>query len=441
MKRFIPDLRVITVAIGDIKPYDNNPWDHPPEQIALLGRSIKKHGFVAPLSVNKDMVVIAGHGRLLAAKELGMTHVPVIILPHLTEAEERSLRIADNKISHQGRWSVENLGAEFELLTAHDINFDPLDIGFQPVEFDAIKFGGKEESEPDLVPEPDLDAPVVSQLGDRWTSTDGRYHILCGDARLPETYERLLEEERADMAFSDIPFNVPVNGHVSGLGKVRHSEFAMASGEMNEAEFAEFTQTVLTHQRDYSKPGAVSMQFIDWRSVDMMIGVGKRVYGTMLNLCVWVKTNAGMGSLWRSQHELVCVFRTPGGKHTNNVQLGRHGRNRSNIWKYAGVNSFRKDRMKDLKAHPTCKPVDLVADAILDVTDRNELVLDAFLGSGTTLLAAHKTGRRAAGIDIDPRYVDLAITRFMDATGIGFTNQKGLSFEEAKAARINGDAQ
>lgn len=439
MKRFIPDLRVITVAIGDIKPYDNNPWEHPPEQVKLIGRSITKHGFVAPILVNKDMVVIAGHGRLLAARELGMSHVPVIILPHLTEVEERSLRIADNKISHQGRWSVENLRAEFELIVEHDVSFDPVDIGFQTAEFDAVRFGNKEECEPDLVPEPDPDAPLVSRPDDLWTSTDGRYSILYGDARNKASYERLLADERADLSFTDIPFNVPVNGHVSGLGKTRHAEFAMASGEMSDEDFAAFTETVLTHQRDYSKPGSVSMQFIDWRSVEMMIGVGKRVYGTMLNLCIWVKTNAGMGSLWRSQYEMVCVFRTPGGKHQNNVQLGKYGRNRSNVWTYAGVNSFRKDRMKDLQAHPTCKPVDLIADAILDVTNRNDLVLDAFLGSGTTLLAAHKTGRRAAGIEIDPRYVDLAITRFTEKTGIHFTNQDGQSFEEARAARIIGD--
>ena len=439
MKRFNSDLRVNTVAIDDIKPYENNPWEHPPEQVSLIGRSIKKHGFVAPILVNKDMVVIAGHGRLLAAKELGMSHVPVIILPHLTEAEERSLRIADNKISHQGRWSVENLRAEFELIVEHDVSFDPVDIGFQTAEFDAIRFGNKEEAEPDLVPEPDPDAAVVTQSSDVWTSTDGRYRVVCGDARDPEVYVRLLVNDKADMAISDPPYNVPINGHVSGQGKVRHSEFAMASGEMSETEFASFTEEVLTHQRDFSRPGAVSMQFIDWRSVEMMIGVGKRVYGTMLNLCIWLKTNAGLGSMWRSQYEMVCVFRTPGGKHQNNVQLGRHGRNRSNIWKYAGVNSFRKDRMKDLQAHPTCKPVDLIADAILDVTNRNDLVLDAFLGSGTMLLAAHKTGRRAAGIEIDPRYVDLAITRFTDATGVHFTNQDGQSFEEAKAARIHGD--
>lgn len=439
MKRFIPDLRVITVATGDIKPYDNNPWEHPPEQVALIGRSITKHGFVAPILASKDMVVIAGHGRLLAAKELGMSHVPVIILPHLTEAEERSLRIADNKISHQGRWSVENLRAEFELIVEHDVSFDPVDIGFQTAEFDAVRFGGKEESEPDLVVEPDVNAPVVSLMGDLWTSTDERCRIYCGDARDAASYQRLLGDERADLSFSDIPYNLRIDGFVSGQGKTRHPEFAMASGEMSAEEFASFTEEVLTRQRDFSKPGSVSMQFIDWRSVEMMIGVGKRVYGTMLNLCIWVKTNASLGGTWRSQYEMVCVFRTPGGTHTNNVQLGKHGRNRSNVWTYAGVNSFRKDRMKDLKAHPTCKPVDLIADAILDVTNRNDLVLDAFLGSGTTLLAAHKTGRRAAGIEIDPRYVDLAITRFTEKTGIHFTNQDGQSFEEARAARINGD--
>lgn len=440
MKQSIPDLRVITVAISDLKPNDNNAWTHPPEQRALIGRSISTYEFVVPILADQDMEIIAGHGRLEAAIELGMTHVPVIVLKHLTKAQIRALRIADNKISHQGRWSVENLRAEFELITAHDINFDPVDIGFQPAEFDAIRFGGKEEAEPDHVAEPDPDAPVVSRTGDRYTSTDGRYRIICGDARLPETYESVLTNERADLTFSDIPYNLRIDGFVSGQGKVRHREFAMASGEMSAEEFAAFTQTVLTHQRDYSKPGSLSLQFIDWRSVDMMIQVGKRVYGTMLNLCIWVKTNASLGGTWRSQYEMVCVFRTPGGKHTNNVQLGKYGRNRSNIWTYAGVNSFRKDRMKDLKAHPTCKPVDLVADAILDVTNRNDLVLDAFLGSGTTLLAAHKTGRRAAGIEIDPRYVDLAITRFTERTGIPFTNQDGQSFEEARAARINGDA-
>lgn len=433
----IARLELVPLPLADIKPYPHNPREHPGSQIAMLVASIRRYGFNAPVLVGADRELIAGHGRLEAARRIGMAAVPAIVLPHLDEHQRRTYRIADNAITLKGTWSVELLAQEFELITRHDISFDPVEIGFETAEFDGILAGRQADRAVETVPEPDLDRPAVSRPGDIWTTADERFRIICGDSREPATYASLLGADRADMVCSDIPFNVPIDGHVSGAGKVRHAEFPMASGEMSEAEFEAFMRTVLVRQRDFSRPGSVHLQFIDWRSVSPMIAVGREVYGTFLNLCVWVKKNGGMGSLWRSRHELVCAFRAPGGSHINNVQLGRHGRNRTNVWEYAGVNSFRKDRMKDLAAHPTCKPVDMIADAIMDVSDRNDLVLDAFLGSGTTLVAAHRTGRRAAGIELDPHYVDLAVRRFMDATGEEMRHQaSGLTLDDLTAVRI-----
>lgn len=431
----ISKLALIQLPISELKPYPRNPREHSEAQIAMLVASIREYGFNAPILISPEREVIAGHGRLEAAKRIGMTAVPAIALPHLDDHQQRAYRIADNAIMLKGSWSLELLAEEFELITGHDVSFDPMVIGFETAEFDGVVGGRPQQAPPETVPLPDRSGSPVARLGDLWSTADGRYRLICGDARDPAAYERLLGSERADMVVSDMPFNVRVDGHVCGLGAVRHAEFQMASGEMSDAEFSAFMKAVLIKQRDFSKPGSVHLQFIDWRSVERMIATGREVHGTFLNLCVWVKSNGGMGSLWRSRHELVCAFRAPGRAHKNNVRLGKHGRNRTNVWEVAGVNAFRKGRMKDLSSHPTCKPVPLIADAIMDVSDRGDLVLDAFLGSGTTLMAAHRTGRRGAGIEIDPHYVDVAIQRFAEATDMTFVHDSGLSFTELKALR------
>jgi DNA modification methylase len=266
-----------------------------------------------------------------------------------------------------------------------------------------------------------------TRLGDVWCFGDS-HRLICGDSTKSETYQQLLGDARAQMVFTDPPYNVPISGHVGGLGTIRHREFAMASGEMSQPQFTAFLQSVFGHLATYSVPGSVHFQCMDWRHCSEIMAAGAAAYTDLKNICVWAKNNGGMGSLYRSQHEFVFVFKSGTAPHINNVELGKHGRYRTNVWSYAGVNSFGGDR-SDLALHPTVKPVAMVADAIRDCSHRKGIVLDAFVGSGTTLIAAEKTGRRGYGIEIDPGYCDVTIRRMgavcgleavLEATGQGF---------------------
>ncbi|WP_339716870.1 site-specific DNA-methyltransferase, partial [uncultured Sneathiella sp.] len=300
-----------------------------------------------------------------------------------------------------------------------------------------ILIGELNEETPDT-PEEDIllpdTGPAVTEIGDIWQI--GKHRLICGDATDADVYAALLEGERAQLVFTDPPYNVPVDGHVCGLGKVRHREFAMATGEMDEESFTDFLGTVFRNLARFSQDGAIQFICMDWRHVGEMTSAGKMAYPSLLNICVWAKTNGGMGSLYRSQHELVFVFKAGTGRHINNVELGRHGRNRTNLWTYAGINSFGKTRDADLALHPTVKPVALVADAILDCSKRNGIVLDAFAGSGTTLIAAEKTGRRGYGIELDPRYCDVIVKRLAEVMGASAVHgATGRTFDDIAADR------
>ncbi|WP_245440780.1 DNA-methyltransferase [Mesorhizobium sanjuanii] len=271
--------------------------------------------------------------------------------------------------------------------------------------------------------------PAVTQPDDLFLLGDHR--LICGNALSAEVFAALMQGEKASMCFTDPPYNVPIGGHVTGLGKTQHREFAMASGEMSDDEFARFLEQSFAEIAAFSKQGAIAFVCMDWRHIAETIIAGRETFGDLLNLCVWNKTNAGMGSLYRSQHELVLVFKNGNEPHRNNVELGKHGRHRSNVWTYRGINSFGADRMADLASHPTVKPINLVADALLDVSKRGDVVLDPFGGSGTTLLAAQKTRRRARLVEIDPHYCDLIVRRFEKHTGKQATlAATGETFEE-----------
>ena len=273
--------------------------------------------------------------------------------------------------------------------------------------------------------------PAVTRPGDIWRI--GSHRLICGNSTRSETYQALLGEQRAQLVFTDPPYNVPISGHVGGLGAVQHREFAMASGEMSPAEFTAFLQTVFGHLAAYSVDGSIHFQCMDWRHLQEMLAAGTAAYSDLKNLCVWAKNNGGMGSLYRSQHELVFVFKSGTAPHINNVELGKHGRYRTNVWSYAGVNSFGGDR-DDLSLHPTVKPVAMVADAIRDCSHRKAIVLDAFVGSGTTLIAAEKTGRRGYGIEIDPAYCDVTICRLHAVCGLdAVLEATGQRFAEVEA--------
>ena len=389
--------------------------------------------------------VIAGHGRIEAAKLLGIDKVPTIRLEDLTEAEVRAYVIADNKLAENAGWDRELLAIELQGLIELDTDFDITITGFEMPEID-ILIGELEvavEDDPgDEVPEVS-DGPSVTRAGDIWCvgkhrllCGDALDRLLCGDALDPDSYTRLLDGAEAQMVFADVPYNLAIIGHVSGLGKVKHREFVMASGEMTEEEFTTFLTTAFRNLAAHSADGAIHFFFIDWRHLFELLSAARGVYSELKNLCVWNKTNGGMGSLYRSKHELVFVFKAGTAPHINNVELGRYGRYRTNVWDYAGVNSFGKDRDAELALHPTVKPVALVADAILDCSKRGGIILDAFAGSGTTLIAAEKTGRRGYGIELDPQYCDLIVKRLVAVAEVEAIHAaSGKSFPEIARER------
>ena len=372
--------------------------------------SIQTFGFTNPILVDPSGSVIAGHGRLLAAKALGLAEVPTIELADLSPEQVRALRLADNKIALGAGWDLDLLKLELGELAALDIAFDLSVTGFTTGEIDVILHT---PVDPDDEAMPPLPAAPRTRPGDIWVL--GEHRIGCGDGRDLGFLRSVLAGATIDAAFLDPPYNVRINGHANAKG--RHREFAMASGEMSDAAFQAFLTESLGACAEVSRNGAVHFVCMDWRHMADVQRVGARVYGSLLNLCIWNKSNAGMGSLYRSKHELVFVYRVGTAQHVNAVELGRHGRNRTNVWDYPSVNSLRGSRHEDLALHPTVKPVSLVVDALKDVTRRGDLVLDTFLGSGTTLIAAERSGRRCRGVELDPAYVDVAVDRWAGMTG------------------------
>jgi DNA modification methylase len=430
------------VTIDKLTPNKRNARTHSRRQIRKIADSISAFGFVVPILIDEGGNIIAGHGRYAAAHLLGLKQVPVIEVQGLSEAKRRALALADNKIAEGAGWNREILAAELpELATL--LVVEGLDIsisGFAPVEIDQITTDFEENSsDPDDSIDPEwTTAAPVSKPGELWQL--GNHRLLCGDARSANDLARLMETTRASMAFLDPPYNVRVRDIV-GRGQIKHAEFAMASGELSRAEFVAFLESTLGQAVAVSHEGAVHFVAMDWRHIGELFEAGHKVYGEILNLAVWVKSNAGQGSFYRSQHELVGVFRVGEAAHLNNIELGRHGRSRSNVWHYSGVNTFRAGRLEELKSHPTVKPIALVTDAMKDCTRRGDVVLDTFCGSGTTILAAERVGRRAYTLELEPQFVDVAIRRWQafsrrDAIHV----ETGVSFDElAKAHMTAGD--
>lgn len=411
------NLQIEQTPIHALRPQDRNARTHSKRQIRQIADSMKRFGFTNPILTDDNSLIIAGHGRLEAAKLLGMATVPSIRLSHMSEIEKRAYIIADNEIALKAGWDREILAIELQGLI--DLGFEVELTGFEPAEIDLIigdwqESSGEPASEDDQGAAPSEGAPV-SRLGDVWVL--GAHRLLCGDARSSEDYDTLLGPGRADLVFTDPPYNVPIDGHVCGLGRIEHREFAMASGEMTEEEFTSFLTQVFRAAADVSRDGALHYICMDWRHLYEVLSAGRSVYSSFINLCVWNKDNGGMGSFYRSKHELILCFKAGTKSHTNNVELGRHGRNRTNVWEYAGANTFRAGRLDELAMHPTVKPVALIADAIKDASQRSNIVLDPFCGSGSTLIAAEKTGRRGYAIEIDPQYVDVAVRRWQRHSG------------------------
>ena len=413
----LPDLSIIYRAVGDLKPSPHNARTHSKHQIRQIADSIKAFGFTNPVLIDRNNTIIAGHGRVAAAKLLRLSLVPTIRLENLSPDQIRAYILADNRLAEKAGWDKSILAIELQHLLTIDDDFDVTITGFEIPEIDLII--GEATGKPDPDDSFDCAEPdqAVTELGDLWLLR--KHRVLCGSALQQTSYATLMASRRADVVFIDPPYNVPIAGHASGNGSVQHREFQMASGEMSEAEFVAFLTTSLRLLTRYSTFGSVHFICMDWRHMGELVAAGRQIYNSLLNVCVWVKDNGGMGSFYRSQHELIFVFRNGKGQHRNNVQLGRYERNRTNVWEYPGVNTLSKqgDEGNLLALHPTVKPVALVADALLDCSARGDLVLDAFLGSGSTLIAAERIGRVCHGIEIDPIYVDTAIRRWQRYTG------------------------
>ena len=410
-------MKIENTAVRELRPHPNNARTHSRKQIRQIAKSIEKFGFCNPVLVDDAKQIIAGHGRVEAAKLLALEAVPTCRLSHLNETEKRAYILADNRLAERAGWDKELLAIELQGLIELDVDIELT--GFETAEIDIILEEAREASgvargPEDAVPEP-LTGPAVSQTGDLWLL--GAHRLLCADAREQVAYDALLEGAKADFVFTDPPYNVAIDGHVCGLGRVRHREFMMASGEMTEPEFTAFLETVFGLLVANSVDGSIHQICMDWRHAWEMLAAGRAVYSDLKNLCVWNKSNAGMGSFYRSKHELVFVWKSGTAAHVNNFELGQHGRHRTNVWDYAGVNTMRAGRMEDLAMHPTVKPVGLVADAIKDCSRRGGLVLDPFCGSGTVLIAAERAGRKARALEIDPHYVDVAVRRWQTYSG------------------------
>ena len=415
-------------SIDSVFPDPHNPRKHSKSQIKRIARSIETFGFIAPLLIDGHGVIIAGHGRYEAARLLQRPHVPVVSVEHLSPEQVRAYRIADNQLTDQSSWDDALLAQNLKILCDAQLSFDITDIGMDMGEID-LRIASIDLNSVAQAAAKDDPADVfsvrtglpVTALGDLWLLAEHR--LVCADSTKPTSYEQLMNGRLCRVVFTDPPYNVPICGHVSvnrsGKG-VQHREFAMAVGEMSELEFTQFLRSVFEQLARCSMPGALHYLCMDFRHMREILDAGMSVYSELKNLCVWSKNTAGMGSMYRSRHELVFVFKHGKASHINNVELGRHGRYRSNVWEYKSINSTRRsDEEGDLLAlHPTVKPVRLVQDAILDSSKRGEIVLDAFLGSGSTLIAAHRAGRICHGLELDPLYVDTAIERWQADTGM-----------------------
>ncbi len=433
----MPQTQITDTPIQSLRPYPRNARRHSKKQIRQIADSIERFGFTNPVLVSQDGEIIAGHGRVAAAKLIGLGSVPTLCLANMSEAERRAYVLADNKLALNAGWDQELLAIELQGLL--DMQFDLELTGFSLAEIDLVLDLARDsdvdarQGPEDTVPE--TVGPVVSRRGDIWEL--GRHRLICGDARNAADYALLLGDDRVDLVFTDPPYNVPIAGHVSGLGKVKHGDFAMAIGEMSEAAFISFLTETLGACTSVCRDGAIAFVCMDWRHMGEVLTAGRAVFSELKNLCVWNKTNGGMGTFYRSKHELVFVFKVGTAPHVNSFGLGDSGRYRTNVWDYPGISSLSSSRAEELAMHPTVKPVALVADAIKDCSKRGDIVLDAFGGSGTTLIAAEKTGRVARLIEFEPAYCDTIIRRYEVFTGkparLAVTNQ---CFDNVGAERL-----
>ncbi len=410
-------IQIVEQEISALRPYKRNARAHSKKQVKQIAASIERFGFTNPVLVADNGEIVAGHVRVEAAKILGWKRVPTLALFHLSDAERGAYVLADNKLALNAGWDREILAIELQGLV--DLDFDVELTGFSLAEIDFVLDEAGEadpdrhDASEDLVPA--VSGPAVTRMGDVWEL--GRHRLLCGDTRNAADLDKLMGGGRADLVFTDPPYNVAIDGNVCGLGSVKHREFAFASGEMSAAQFTTFLTDTLSNMSRVMRDGAIAFVCMDWRHMRELIAAGSAALTELKNLVLWNKTNGGMGAFYRSKHELVFVFKQGTAEHTNSFGLGETGRYRTNVWDYAGISSIQAGRSEELAMHPTVKPVAMIADAIRDCSKRGEIVLDGFGDSGSTLIAAEKTGRSARLIEYDPLYCDTIVKRWEAQTG------------------------
>ena len=426
----LPTLATVDVALDDLRLPARKLRACDPAHVREVAGSISALGFCNPILIGKNNLVLDGAIRIEAARQLGLGRIPCVRIDHLSDVEQRALRLAVNRLGEKGQWNLDELKIEFEELILTDT---PIEItGFSFDQIDQIVLG----DEPDGIEQgplaPEEGAAAVARLGDIFQF--GPHRVMCGSATDPEVVRQLMQgDDPARLILTDEPYNVKISGHVTGG---THREFAMASGEMSNDEFLAFNVAWMEAAIPCLCDGGVFGTFIDWRGNPIVHAAATKLGLTPLNLIVWAKTNAGMGSLYRSQHELLPLFKNSDAPHVNNIQLGKSGRWRSNVLTYPGASSLGSDARRGLQDHPTVKPTVMLEDALLDLTNRGDIVLDPFLGSGSTLIAAENTGRMCRGVELDPLYVDVIIRRYEAATAKNaLLVETGESFGELSARR------
>jgi len=431
-----PKLSIEYLPVDQLAPAPRNARTHSKKQKALIADSIRRFGMVTPVGIGPDNQLVYGHARVEAAKLAGLDMVPVVRLDHLNADERRAYLLADNRLAIESGWDRELLALELKELEALDFSLPAL--GFSLPEIDSLYENLDDartegiDAPDDVVP--DLASVSVSWPGDLWTL--GNHRLLNGDAREPLLYDRLLTGELIDVVFADPPYNVRIENNVSGLGKVRHGDFAMASGEMSPEQFTDFLTRAFQPAAERMRDGAIAFVCMDWRHMVELQTAGLRVFDELKNVCIWNKRNAGMGAFYRSKHEMIFVFKKGSAPHINTFGLGGEGRHRANVWDYAGVSGISKPGRDELAMHPTVKPIAMIVDALKDVSPRGAVVLDNFGGSGSTLIAAEKCGRRARLIEYDPLYCDTIIKRWQHYTGKrAMLAETGHTFEDLEQQR------
>ena len=419
------------VATSSLTPNPDNARKHSKRQVSRLAIAISQVGFKVPLIVDGKNMILAGHGRWLAAQELKLEQVPVIRVGFASDDMKRAFALADNRLAELSEWDEEALQRELNALFDADVDLGLT--GFSTADLDIVLV---DEPDPkvEAVELPDPGGDAVTRPGDLWII--GPHRLICGDARDARIWEQLLGGRLIVLLFGDLPYNLKIDGFVSGSGRHHHREFAYASGEMSVSEFIAFLRAIFRNCVRFAQPGSIHYHCMDYRHIREILDASEGIYDELKQLIVWDKGSGAQGTFYRNQHELVFVFKSGRARHINNFGLKRY---RTNVVKYAGSNGFRKGREADLAAHSTVKPTALVADFLLDCSNRGDLVLDPTVGSGTTLIAAHRTGRIGAAIEIDPLYVDTALRRLIAFSGLtGILDGDGRSFDEIAAERGQG---